>query len=252
MEVALLYLFDLRKSYEKKKKEWISKNTDENNTYIENDPDLLDIEENIKNSWDGKLHVDTYLVPSILTLNIQSSDELEEYEKLKNKIFNDTNNERNKYRLPQLSQNTLLDRSAVIHSEGQYLCQKLSHDGCSKLFEDKLTLSERIIDIGYEYATIRENVAAGSIQNNNIVDSWMNSEGHRKNILANNITQIGIGIKGDWNQNQKKYENVFYTQKFGKPSKSFQRRELLKYIKLKIKIIEEIIMLKKKLNNLKM
>ena len=252
LDYVLSELFNLKTSYEKKKEEWISNNTDANNTYIENHSDLLAIEENIKNSWDGKLHKDTYLVQyTYIPIYTLTGNEPKEYEKLKNKIFNDTNNERNKIGLPQLSQNILLDRSAVIHSEGQHICKETSHSGCSKLFEDKPTMKDRITDIGYVYSVIRENVAGGTKQNNNIVDSWMNSEGHKKNILSNDITEIGIGIKGDWDKDANIYRNIYYTQKFGKPSNSFQRRELLKYIKLEIKIIEEIIMLKKKLNNLK-
>ena len=214
---------------------------------------MLAIEKKIENSWDGELHKDTYLVKyTYIPIYTLTGNESKEYEKLKNKIFNDTNDERSKVGLQKLSQNILLDRSAAIHSEGQYLCKKASHNGCSKSFEDKPTMKERIIDIGYEYASIRENVAwTGGWQNNDIVGSWMTSTGHRENILADDITEIGIGIKGDWDKDANKYKNVYYTQKFGKPSNLFQRRELLKYIKLEIKIIEEIIMLKKKLNNLK-
>ena len=42
-----------------------------------------------------------------------------------------------------------------------------------------------------------ENIVAGQSSFKSVMNSWMNSEGHRKNILSNSFQHIGIGfVKG--------------------------------------------------------
>lgn len=62
--------------------------------------------------------------------------------------------------------------------------------------------------------TVGENLAFGTGPYSTpraIVKTWMNSPGHRANILNPDFTQIGIGIAGE--DAAKKY----YTQAFGRP-----------------------------------
>lgn len=46
---------------------------------------------------------------------------------------------------------------------------------------------------GISYRTVGENIAAGQSSPASVMNSWMNSEGHRKNILNGSFTSIGIG-----------------------------------------------------------
>ena len=46
---------------------------------------------------------------------------------------------------------------------------------------------------GVSYRTAGENIAMGQQSPQEVVTAWMNSEGHRKNILNANYTHIGIG-----------------------------------------------------------
>jgi uncharacterized protein YkwD len=48
-------------------------------------------------------------------------------------------------------------------------------------------------DFGYPYSTAAENVAAGYATPADVMTGWMGSEGHRKNILNADFTEIGIG-----------------------------------------------------------
>jgi len=48
-------------------------------------------------------------------------------------------------------------------------------------------------NFGITYKTAGENLA-GNSNMKSAVDSWMNSEGHRKNILSNSYNYIGIGV----------------------------------------------------------
>ena len=48
-------------------------------------------------------------------------------------------------------------------------------------------------EFGIRYETAGENIAAGQKTPAQVVRAWMNSEGHRNNILNPDFTQIGVG-----------------------------------------------------------
>ena len=52
---------------------------------------------------------------------------------------------------------------------------------------------------GLTYRTVGENIAYGYPTPQAVVNSWMNSEGHRKNILNPSFTQIGVGYVSQGN-----------------------------------------------------
>lgn len=83
------------------------------------------------------------------------------------------------------SDDTLNDIAAQRARE---ISQKFSHtrpDGtkCSSLLQEN-----GIVNV---YAG--ENIAAGHTSAESVMDTWMNSEGHRRNILSDNYTRIGVG-----------------------------------------------------------
>ena len=47
---------------------------------------------------------------------------------------------------------------------------------------------------GYNWNTIGENIGSGSVTPEAMMDLWMNSDGHRANILSPNYTELGVGI----------------------------------------------------------
>lgn len=52
---------------------------------------------------------------------------------------------------------------------------------------------ERIERQGYEWASSRENVASGVFRSiDQLTQAWMNSDGHCANIMASNVTELGI------------------------------------------------------------
>ncbi|OUD12521.1 hypothetical protein TPSD3_15635 [Thioflexithrix psekupsensis] len=53
--------------------------------------------------------------------------------------------------------------------------------------------SDRIEQTGYQYSRAGENVAAGQTSPAEVMNSWMNSEGHRANILTPEFTELGVG-----------------------------------------------------------
>jgi uncharacterized protein (TIGR03000 family) len=122
-------------------------------------------------------------------------------------ILDLTNAERKKKDLPELKPNPKLFAAARKHSENMARLEKLAHE-----LEGKKP-SDRTKAAGYAGGFIGENVAYGPTNAEEVVTGWMNSEGHRANLLNKNFTEIGIGVA----KNEK--GETYYTQVFGKPTK---------------------------------
>ncbi len=54
-------------------------------------------------------------------------------------------------------------------------------------------------DFGITYRSAGENIARGQASPQAVVNAWMNSSGHRANILNASFTQIGVGYVADGN-----------------------------------------------------
>lgn len=61
---------------------------------------------------------------------------------------------------------------------------------------------------GISYKTAGENIAMGQKAPKEVVNAWMNSEGHRKNIMNPNFSKIGVGVA------QKSGGSIYWTQIF--------------------------------------
>ena len=99
-----------------------------------------------------------------------------------------TNIERSKLGFSPLTLNTQLLNAAETHSQNMALQDFFSHTG-----KDGSSLGSRISATGYQFSAAAENIAAGSSTPEQVVSSWMNSSGHRANILNPNLKEIGIG-----------------------------------------------------------
>jgi hypothetical protein len=58
---------------------------------------------------------------------------------------------------------------------------------------DAVEFQDRITDAGYDYRDCGENIAAGYATPAAVVAGWMNSDGHRRNILDPDYCDIGVG-----------------------------------------------------------
>ena len=56
-----------------------------------------------------------------------------------------------------------------------------------------------ISDFGLTYRSAGENIARGMSSPKTVVDAWMNSSGHRANILNSSYTEIGVGYVAEGN-----------------------------------------------------
>ncbi len=125
------------------------------------------------------------------------------------KVFELTNLERKKKELPLLKLSLALSKVARGHSENMARQGKMEHK-----LDDK-TPFDRMRAAGYKFAKAGENIAAGEDGTTleRLMKAWMESPGHRDNILFADYTEIGVGIARD------KGGMLYYTQLFALPKK---------------------------------
>jgi uncharacterized protein YkwD len=91
--------------------------------------------------------------------------------------------------LPALNRDSALDSAAYQHSNDMATSNTFSHTG-----SDGSTPGQRINAAGYYWYTCGENIAAGQSSAQAVMDAWMNSSGHRANILSPDFKDIGIAV----------------------------------------------------------
>lgn len=82
---------------------------------------------------------------------------------------------------------------------------------------DGSTMVQRIQTTGYQFSSAAENIAAGYTTPEQVVAGWMESPGHRANILNPNLTEIGVGYYFLENDTANINYNHYWTQNFGTP-----------------------------------
>ncbi|NEC84507.1 CAP domain-containing protein [Streptomyces sp. SID12501] len=115
-----------------------------------------------------------------------------------------TNRERTRAGLPPLATDALLTRAAQAHSTDMVVRAFYSHTG-----PDGSQPWDRAAAAGSTRRTIGENIACGQRSAAEVVEGWMNSPGHRANILKREFTHIGIGFAGGGKA------GTYWTQLFG-------------------------------------
>jgi len=113
----------------------------------------------------------------------------------KNGIFVWTNTHRVFDGLYQLKANALLDDVAKIKLDDMFARQYFAHDSPTGEGASDLAKGAR-----YEFILIGENLASGNFKDDQgLVDAWMDSPGHRANILNKRYSEIGIAVgRGDF------------------------------------------------------
>lgn len=112
-----------------------------------------------------------------------------------------TNQARAKARVPPLVINELLRQAARRHSVDMARRGFFSHND-----PEGVTPFDRMRSHGYAHPAA-ENIAGGQRRPHEVVHAWLNSPGHRANLLHPDITEIGVGVHLDW--------GPLWTQNFG-------------------------------------
>lgn len=105
------------------------------------------------------------------------------------RVFDLVNEERAAAGLSPLALNAKLNDAAQAHAESMYEEGYFSHTG-----SDGSTVADRVERFGYAWSTVGENIAYGATSPEQVMQMWMNSSGHRANILGSGYTEMGVGI----------------------------------------------------------
>ncbi|MFE1901531.1 CAP domain-containing protein [Streptomyces yangpuensis] len=104
-----------------------------------------------------------------------------------------------------VTSNAKLSAAARGYSDTMARAGVMSHTG-----PDGSTMTSRVEAAGYKWSNLGENIARGQADADAVMKAWMNSSGHRANILNCAFKEIGIGVhKGDG--------GPWWTQNFGAP-----------------------------------
>ena len=124
--------------------------------------------------------------PSAPAQNEQPASNIGSYEL---QVLNLVNEQRANYGLSALKYSTALEAVAYAHSKDMAQNNYFSHTNLSGQ-----SPFDRMRQAGISYRSAAENIAAGQRTPQEVVNAWMNSSGHRANILNSSVTEMGVGI----------------------------------------------------------
>lgn len=86
-----------------------------------------------------------------------------------------------------------------LSNSAQWMARDLSLMGRVSHIDSKGgNAANRAQRFGYDtFWTIRENIAAGITEPREVLDAWKKSKGHRENLLARGVSQVGVGYAYD-------------------------------------------------------
>ena len=135
--------------------------------------------------------------------NASNNDFISDYER---EVVRLVNIERNNRGLSSLTISDKLSKAADVRAVE--IVDKFDHER-----PNGSRASTAAKEVGYNYTTFGENIAAGYPSPQEVVEGWMNSEGHRNNILNAAYTQIGVGC---FEKADSEYR-MHWVQLFGNP-----------------------------------
>lgn len=121
-------------------------------------------------------------------------------------IIDLTNKERLENGVKSLKTNPVLTQAA--ENKGKFLMEKgiFTHNTQNRTFSDWVK------DVGYDYKHVGENLAIDFSNNKNVINAWLDSPGHKKNLLSPKYKEIGVAVlEGEF----KKKQTYLVVQIFG-------------------------------------
>lgn len=125
------------------------------------------------------------------------------YKAMEDEVIRLVNNERQQRGLSPLAYDWQVARVARIKSRDMIENNYFSHT--SPVYGSPFNMLKAF---NIRYSAAGENIAYGQRSAWEVVNSWMNSPGHRQNILSGNFTKIGVGIARTYNG------TLYFTQMF--------------------------------------
>lgn len=125
-------------------------------------------------------------------------------------VFELTNQSRQDYNIPKLTYNNKLQEAAQNKANDMLAKQYFSHNTPSGQ-----TPWDFIKNSQYSYVAAGENLAVDFFEAENVEQAWMNSPGHRANILNRHFEEIGVGVSMGQFEG---HTAIFVVQMFGTPA----------------------------------
>ena len=132
-----------------------------------------------------------------------NSSNINGFSKEQVEVLNLVNKERKANGLKPLTLNKELSNVANIKSRD--MIEKGYFDHTSPTYGSPFDMMKKF---NISYNTAGENIAMGQKTPSEVMNSWMNSSGHRANILNSTYTELGVGIQKDSNG------TIYWTQMF--------------------------------------
>ena len=153
-----------------------------------------------------------YNVNSDLTVN--ATWKMINMVELRNNMLKRINSERKKAGVGELKMLAFLNECAQEKSKDMYNNRELDHYSPTLGYIDEQFKSHGLVP-AMASENIAENVKAGNLDYNSIVDAWLNSkDGHRENMLDPDMKQVGIGYyNGYWTLQM--IDELFTSNPFG-------------------------------------
>ncbi len=114
-------------------------------------------------------------------------------ETIKKRLLELHNFERTNRGTKVLKRDPRLDLAAQKHNDYMVARNNLSHN------EPGRDVGKRVTEAGYMWTWVGENIAKGQRNADEVMNSWMDSSGHRANILNGHYEDVGFGVTKDSN-----------------------------------------------------
>lgn len=101
-----------------------------------------------------------------------------------------TNAQRKRRGLRPLRVNAALTRAAQMQAEQMARLGRLDHELPEAGYP---TVRQRLAAVAYDWQAYGENLARAQRTAAEVVEAWMQSPGHRRNLLSERFSELGIG-----------------------------------------------------------
>jgi uncharacterized protein YkwD len=136
---------------------------------------------------------------------------LGDLERVRTEMLARVNAERATAGVGPLLRDPRLDDTAQRQAEDMLLRSYYNH-----VSPDGTTPADRVRKSGYYSRMVAENIARGPVAVQEVMNNWMGSSGHRRNLLLPTFTHLGIGVVVG--RNPAMGDTVIWVQDFGSPA----------------------------------
>ncbi|MEM7353824.1 MAG: CAP domain-containing protein [Acidobacteriota bacterium] len=139
--------------------------------------------------YGGRLVVTLVLALRTRTVEWRQAEPLEDLARVREVALAEVNRLRRAEDREPLVADTLLDTAAQRHAADMLRREFYAHQN-----PEGDTVRHRTRAAGYRGKRVAENIAKGLFTPDEVVRRWMNSSGHRRNILHRGVTDMGFGV----------------------------------------------------------